>query len=183
MAKVKKNLLTLGLSGSLGSQLVFRQGPDGQTILSVRPNHRAGRVFSERQLAQQDRFRQAVAYAQHAIKYEPAYAARAAATQRAAFMLAVADWFKAPRIVETDLAGWDGAAGGRVRARVADDFQVRAVTMTFSDGDGRQLETGPAALVDGWWEYQTATALPADATVRVTAMDLPGHAVWAEKRR
>jgi hypothetical protein len=194
MARVFKNAIIQGLIGSLGGQIVLRQDSAGRTIVSLRPTFRADRTFSERQKAQQERFRQAVAYAKAASRDEPAYQARAGGG-RSAFNLAVADWFNPPQIVEADLSAWTGEAGQPIRIRATDDFQVRQVSVAIGDGAGAELEAGPAARVDGWWVYTTRAPLPADSTVRataavyvtaavyITAVDLPGHVAQAEVRK
>ena len=61
MAKVKNNIVTQGLSGMLGGQLVFRQTSRG-TVVSVAPSEPSGPLTAG-QLAQRTRFQQAVIYA------------------------------------------------------------------------------------------------------------------------
>ena len=48
MAKVTRNIVMSGLSGSLGKDLVVRQMRDGRTIISAKPNF-SNRQFSEGQ--------------------------------------------------------------------------------------------------------------------------------------
>ncbi len=37
MANVKKNVVIKGLSGSIGNQLVVKEGQGGRTIISIKP--------------------------------------------------------------------------------------------------------------------------------------------------
>jgi hypothetical protein len=46
MAKVKRNAIMQGLSGTLGKDYVFRQMKDGRTIISTKPDF-SNRQFSE----------------------------------------------------------------------------------------------------------------------------------------
>ncbi len=63
----------------------------------------------------------------------------------------------------------------RIRAR--DDVQVKQVAVTITDEADNVLEQGEA--VEGgalWWEYSTITRASGNAKVKVSALDLPGHA-------
>ena len=64
MAKVRNNIFVRGLSGSVGDQFVVKQSRDGKTIISNSPTFNQNRTFSAAQLDQQDKFRDAVAYAE-----------------------------------------------------------------------------------------------------------------------
>jgi hypothetical protein len=61
MAKIKKNTVLQGLSGKVGD-LVFRQMPDGSTVVSAKPDF-SERVDSPAQKDRQGRFKLAQAYA------------------------------------------------------------------------------------------------------------------------
>src|SRR5438046_1658457 len=95
MAKIRSNQITRGLSGSLGRDLLFRQLPDGRTILCVKPDF-SRRVFSAGQTDHQQRFREAAAYARDAARSEPVYARLAAGTFKTAYNIALSDWFHPP---------------------------------------------------------------------------------------
>jgi len=66
MAIVNKNIITQGLSGLLGDQIVFRQTKGGQTVVATKPARDANRSYNPSQLARQEAFRQAIAYAKTA---------------------------------------------------------------------------------------------------------------------
>ena len=61
MAIVIKNFLTRGLSGTLGKTLVFKR-IRGRTVVSCYPD-RSRVVLSERQVAANQKFKEAVAFA------------------------------------------------------------------------------------------------------------------------
>ena len=54
MAKVRKNIVIQGLSGSLGEQLVIKQDKAGRTIVGISPQFDPNRTFSEAQIATQE---------------------------------------------------------------------------------------------------------------------------------
>lgn len=177
MAKVRNNIFVRGLSGSLGEQFVIRNGRGGETIVSAKPSFAADRVFNEDQLAHQEAFRQAIAYAKSA-RTEPLYITKAQGTTMNAFNAAVADWFNQPSVLEIDPSAWNGQSGGTIRVKAQDDTLVTKVTVAITDADNRVLEQGEAVSVDGvWWAY-TSTSLiadPASARIMAAAEDRPGN--------
>ncbi len=177
MAKILNNLVMQGTSGQLGNQLVFRQGKGGQTIIATKPTYSAGRTFKPTQLAQQEAFRNAIAYAKTA-KDEDVYITKAQGTTLSAFNAAVADWFGKPQVLEIDASNWTGAVGQIIRVKAQDDTQVARVLVVITNDAHIVLEQGNAVQADGlWWEY-TATATISDLTtaqVSATAYDLPGN--------
>lgn len=73
MAYVKKNIVTEGLSGTLGQRVVFRQCRN-KTVVATLPDM-TGRILSEAQQQQTSRFAQAVAYARQVLQDPAAKAA------------------------------------------------------------------------------------------------------------
>jgi len=179
MAKVGKNIIIEGLSGSLGDQLVIKMGKGGQTIISTTPKFPADRKFSDAQTAQQAKFGEAVAYAKDASKKEPVYAEKASGTPQSAYNVAMADFMHPPEIIEVDVSGYSGKAGETIRARVQDDVQVKAVKVVIASDQDQLIEQGAATPGDGlWWNYTTtANATSGNVKVIVHAWDLPGHEV------
>src|SRR5664279_4575651 len=95
MAKVKTNMIVRGISGKLGG-LVFQHMPDGTTYVRNSPDF-SNRKFSEGQTTHQNRFKEAIAYANEA-KNWPVYKEIAKGTGKSAYNFALSDWFKAPVI-------------------------------------------------------------------------------------
>lgn len=164
MAKVRNNVLLEGLSGSIGN-LVFRQMPDGSTRVSAKPDF-SQRVFSQAQKEQQNRFKQAVAYAREASKTQPIYAELAEGTTKNAYNIALSDWFNPPVILDIE------REDGRIRVRASDNVRVTEVGVRIVDEAGNLLEGGQAQQVNALqWEY-----LPkVEGKVEVTARDLAGN--------
>ena len=165
MAKVIDNLVTEGLSGMIGKQLVFRHLRNGKTIVTAAPNF-SNRVFSEGQLAHQSRFQQAAAYAKVAAKTQPLYAELARQTQQPAYNIALSDWFHAP-VIHTI-----SCFPGCISVQATDNVQVTQVLITILDEQGKILEQGNASPVeDSLWEYKASTT----GDILVEAFDHAGN--------
>jgi len=165
MARVKKNMLVSGLSGSLGPDHYARITRDGRTIISAKPDF-SNRQFSKGQLEQQSRVKQAAAYAKVASKTNPIYAQKALGKSKNAYNIALGDWFNSPVVSYID---WDQ---GHIRVQASDDVMITKVTITILNEAGQCLEQGNAELKRGvWWEYQTAHS----GLIRMEAWDLPGN--------
>lgn len=180
MAKIRKNIIIQGFSGTLGDQLVIKQDKAGRTILAVPPTFDADRTFSEAQQQQHGKFRDASTYAKDA-KSEAVYVEKAEGTPMNSYNVAMADWFHAPEVQEIDMEGWGGPAGGVIRVKAVDDVQVTQVTVLITDPGGAVLEQGAATLGDGgWWSYTTQTAISGSPRVVASARDLPGNVAQLE---
>ncbi|OIN96810.1 MAG: hypothetical protein COS37_00675 [Anaerolineae bacterium CG03_land_8_20_14_0_80_58_20] len=187
MAKVAKNIVLYGASGSLGDQLVIRQRK-GQTVLSAMPRVDANRQATPAQAANRARFQEAIFYGKAQLadpQAQAGYQAKAAGTPRSAFNVAVADFFNAPNVDEVDLTGYHGAVGEPIRVRATDDFQVTQVQVSIVNADGSLLEEGNAIRqpnsID--WVYAATAAnesLDGDKIV-VRASDKPGHVTKVEE--
>lgn len=171
MAKVKRNIILSGLSGSLGPDHYARVTKDGRTIISRKPDF-GNRQFSEAQLNVQNRTKQAAAYAKVAYKENPIYAKKAARTSKNGYHIAFRDWQKPPVIHSMDV-DFDGL----IRVDATDDVQVTKVLITVLDPEGKTLEQGEAELTLGvWWDYQAANR----GRVQVEAWDLAGNVTRRE---
>ena len=164
MAKVNKDAIIQGLSGSIGD-LVFRQMPDGSTRVSRKPDF-SHRVFSQEQKNHQSRFQQAAAYAREAAKTQPIYAELARGTAKSAYNVALSDWFHPPVIHSIE------QKGGVIRVEANDNVLVTKVWIKVMDEDGKVLEEGEAGQANAErWEYRAST----EGSIEVTAQDLAGN--------
>ena len=154
---------------------VIRRRRDGSFSISP-PRDTSGRVFSEGQLQQQGRFRQAAFYAREAARTEPIYAERARGTGRTAYNLAVSDWWHPPVIHQIQFLRTDG----RIRVQARDNVMVTKVEVTLLDEHGGILEQGAALPVEGdWWEYVPGQMSRAITAITATAWDLAGNVTKA----
>lgn len=178
MAQSKNNIITHGLSGMVGDQLVFRQH-DGKTIVSRAPR-RSDRPHTPAQQAHLSRFQQAVAYGK-SVMADPFLKEfyTGAGTGQNAFNNAVSDFYHAPEIEDVDPSGYTGTIGSVIKVRATDDFAVTAVTVRIEAADGTLLEEGPAVPVPGTTTYRyTATrnnTTTAGGSIVVTASDRAGN--------
>jgi len=170
MAKVRRNPVVDGISGSIGD-LVFRQMPDGSTYISKKHDF-SRRKFSQGQKDHQSRFRQAVAYAREAAKSQPVYAELAAGTIMSPYNIALSDWFNPPVIHRV------GRYGTAIRVWATDGVRVAGVQVLVLDDEGNIREKGEAVQARGdWWEYLPAAA----GKVVVEVRDLAGNMVREEE--
>ncbi|MDR2120087.1 MAG: hypothetical protein LBP64_04335 [Tannerella sp.] len=178
MAKQTNNIVTHGLSGTIGGMLVFRQTASGTVVQS--PPRTSGKE-SEAQRAHRRKFQRAVLYANAAVSdpaTEAAYATKVKPGQ-AARHVAVADFFHAPDIDVIDLSGYHGKPGDVIRIEVTDDFAVAEVKVVIRNSDGSPVEEGYAKReATGYeWTY-AATAENAVLTgdrIEILASDTPGN--------
>jgi hypothetical protein len=163
-----------GFRGKIGN-LIFRQLPDGTTVMSQaqpkknsREKKRAKLKRSPRQQAHNSRFQEAVIYGRWAAKTHPVYAELAAITpMKTAYNFAVSDWFHAPEI------GCIAQQDGRILVDASDDVRVTKVQVTVLDDENRVLETGEAVRdEEDWWEFASRAE---GKTVIAEAWDLPGN--------
>ncbi len=127
MAKVKKNALIEGLSGSIG-ELVLKRARSGTTYVARKPTFE-DRQFSAAQLEHQRRFRAAAAYAKQAAKTEPIYAALAKKTGQPAYNAALSDALHPPKIVAVE------QSNGLIRVCAEDKVKVARVVVTVLDAE------------------------------------------------
>jgi hypothetical protein len=185
MAKSKNNVVTFGLSGKVGDLLIFRQ-VDGKTIVS-KISERTKQA-SEKQLAQQRRFKEGIIYAKTAtVDPETAdiYASLAVKKKRPAFNVAVADFLNVPEIENIDLSNYFGTPNDTIKVTVNDDVMVKEVHVCIINADGSLVEEGDAvADASGYvWTYtavQNNDSLDGDKIV-VAISDLPGNTVEESK--
>ena len=166
MAKVAKNVLVRGISGSIGD-LVFRQMKDGSTWVSATPDF-SHRKFSKGQQSHQSRFKEAASYARGAARVQPLYAQLAKGTTKNAYNIALSDWFNPPVIHRLE------RREGRILIDASDNVLVTKVRVTVWDEEGKTLEQGEAVQQGpktAWWEYVTH----AEGRVLAEAWDLAGN--------
>ncbi|WP_321308122.1 hypothetical protein [Marinifilum fragile] len=180
MAIVKKNLVTTGLSGKLGKDLVFRQN-GGQTILSSAPR-RSGESTSG-QIAQQDRFKKATQFAKVQMKIPDVKEEyKQIAKEKgfpSAYNMAVADYFHSPEIGDLNVSNYHGEVGDKLEIIAFDNFKVEHVEIEIYHNDGSLVEKGLASKngSDFEWEY-AATVANTEYTgdkIVVKAFDYPGN--------
>ncbi|MDR2765806.1 MAG: hypothetical protein LBB90_12370 [Tannerella sp.] len=184
MAKSRRNVVTQGLSGTIGTLVFSQRG--GQTIVRMRPQQ-GHHTFSEEQKEHQRRFQRAILYGKTAIADAETKAGyqQAAKPGQSAFNVAVADFFNAPVIERIDLSNYTGKAGDTIQVYVYDDFAVKEVRIRISNADGSLVEEGAARTdaIGYEWTYvatQTNESLEGDR-IEVFVSDTPGNVTHEER--
>jgi hypothetical protein len=186
MAKVRKNALIEGLSGSVGD-LVLKRARSGATYLARKPTFPDNRQFSAAQLTHQRRFKAAAAYAKQAAQTEPIYAALAKKTGQPAYNVALGDYLHPPKIVAVEYHGAVEQTGQTIRVCAEDAVKVTRVVVTLLNAEGQVLMEGDATpdSIGWWWTFKVdqIEAAREYARVRVRGWDLPGNeAMWEGER-
>lgn len=177
MAKATLNSALKSLQGELDNW-VYRKTGSGQ-VVGKRPVPTAAEP-SAAQLAAQEQFRAAAAYAKAAAAdavLGPRYAAAAKEAGKQPYAFAFADFFRPPVVEGIDLAEYHGAIGGVIKVRAVDDFEVAGVKVAIRDAANSVLEQGAAVLVNGQWHYTATVLVPAGTEIAIEAVatDRPGH--------
>lgn len=176
MAQSKNNVVTHGMSGMLGKQLVFRQR-GGKTIVATPPQ--TTKKATEQQLQQRKRFQRAVLYGQSALADPETKVLYDSVKGKVAFNVAVADFLHAPDIESIDLTGYTGQPNDKIAVTVIDDFMVKQVAVSIINEDGSLVEEGNAEPdAKGYVWIYTATrvndSLDGDR-IEIIASDMPGN--------
>jgi hypothetical protein len=185
MAIVKKNVVTDGLSGKLGKNIVFRQR-NGKTIVSTSPV--SSHTKTEKQENHRKRFTKAVRYAQVQMadpvfgeQYRLAAKAKGISTPN---NLAIQDYLRPPVIENLDVGGYHGEIGDEILVEAFDDLEVEKVAVEIYHDDGSLVEKGFASKNgnDFEWHYATSvvnTEFNGDR-ILVKAVDHPGNETCME---
>lgn len=179
MATSKNNVLTHGLSGSVGDLLVFRN-KGGKVIVASKPKERTS-DYTEGEKAHQQFFQRATLYGKSVLvdpEKKAAYNASAKDGQ-SAYNVAVADFFHAPDIDTIDISGYTGKVGDKIKITVTDNFQVSEVNVNIYNADGTEVEQGAAvqSVNPSEWIFTakaTNESVEGDR-IEVRATDLPGN--------
>ena len=173
MPKVFYNGSIASFRGRIGN-LIFRQLPDGTTVVSEAPPKETGRrkkrakeKRSQRQKDHNESFADSSAYAKWA-QTQPIYVELAAATtMRTAYNFAVSDWFHPPVIHRIE------RRKGQIWVEATDNIRVARVRVTIRDEQGQVIERGEATRGRGnWWKFTPQTA-SLGGSILAEAWDLP----------
>ena len=185
MSKVKDNVITTGVSGKFGKQVVFRLWK-GATILAKAPVSNQNLLKNEAMERNMLRFKQASGYAKKAMndpELKQVYRSKCKDRQNA-FARAVQDYYGAPNIGEIDLSNYTGEADSFIRVYATDDFRVTRVQVSIENRQHESVEAGPAEREGNtdWWKFIAAVPnpLPEGGKVTVSAYDLPGNETTME---
>lgn len=145
MARVRKNLLIRGLTGSVGDQFVIKTTRSGKTIISNKPEFDEDREFTEPQVAQQSVFTKATIFAKKA-QHQPFYQENWPGKATSAYNMAMSDYLKKPEILDIDITEWNGRIGEPIYVMAVDNVKVARVRVIIlaNSEDNDALDGGPA---------------------------------------
>jgi hypothetical protein len=184
MSKIVKQT---DLSGMLGRNVTVRE-VGNKTLVSSRPRYKL-KGKTEKQLDFQEKFQEAAQYAKRQIAIDESrvlYESGITTQKRSAFVVAVTDYLKAPRVKSLDVIGYRGVIGNTITVVAKDDFMVTKVVVIITDATGAILEQGEAApdvTRADHWQYNAVVANPSLTGTRleVIAYDRPGNTGRASK--
>jgi len=180
MTKIKNNVITTGLSGKLGKQIVFRQW-SGDTFLAKAPVRNQKLADNELRTAVKLRFKKAVVYAKKAIddaELKKDYQSKCKVRQNA-YNRAVQDFYDVPNVEEIDLSNYTGEPDSVVRIYATEDFRVSKVQVRIENQKSEPVETGFAKQEGNtnWWRFIATVSNPLSEGGKIiaSAYDLPGN--------
>ena len=156
MSVSRTNILTQGYHGKLGNQLVLRYF-GGRSVMSNVADY-SNRVWSQPQISNRYKFREAVRWAKYRLKDEKIlrhYRKRAKGGQNA-YNAAIADYMKNLRVKEVDSTGYTCHQGDTIRVMLKKKFGATSVRVNIIGNGGIILETGLATCTDNGftWAYK-----------------------------
>jgi hypothetical protein len=158
MARSNNNILTKGLSGMVGKQIVFRTW-NGKTFISVAP--KKPKKQSAVQKENRSKFKRATIYAKSMMKdpmKKAEYKEIANKLQLPnAYTAAITDYMRNPQIEALDLVNYSGKADEEIKLIVSKKgFEIQGVEVTVVDQNGEAIEEGKAVKGLGHeWIYKT----------------------------
>jgi hypothetical protein len=179
MSDVELNPTVDGYRGSIG-RLVFKKYK-GRTIVGKKPVRT--KEQSQAELARQENFREAVAYAKSVIANPVAsefYKPIAFQRDISVYNCALGDFLKVPTIKPLDLDSYKGRIGDVIKIRAVDDTGFADLNVEIVAQDGAPIESGPAVEEgerSGKWIYTAtkAVALGSEIFIEVKGCDHAGN--------
>jgi hypothetical protein len=181
MARSINNILTKGLSGMVGKQLVFRSW-NGKTFISVAP--KKPKKQSPQQKENRSKFKMATVFAKKMMK-DPAKKAEYKEVAKRlklpnAYTAAITEYMRKPEIKELDTTNYSGKAGEEIKISVRKkDFEVQEVEVMMIDLNGEFIEDGKATKSMGDWVYRTSAEVKGRESVQfiIKAKERTGNSV------
>jgi hypothetical protein len=159
MARSNNNLLTKGLSGMVGKQIVFRTW-NGKTFISVAP--KKPKKQSPVQKENRSKFKRATIYAKSMMK-DPVKKAEYKEIARKlqlpnAYTAAITDYMRNPQIEALYLANYSGKVNEEIKVAASKKgFEIQEVEVVAVDQNGVVIEEGKAEKgLGNEWIYRTS---------------------------
>lgn len=182
MGKIRNNVAVKKLRGMIGGTLVYRDGPNGETIVAAAPSL-SKKEPTETQIARRRQFRSADIFAKRVQRDVSLFQSYSVVVKtkgwRSVRNLAIADYFALPEIWEIDTSLYTGQAGSVITIIVTTLLRAKKVNIMIYSPDGTVLENGDATPEsdDQTWKYITTSANPSltGSKIVVMAVSVPGN--------
>jgi hypothetical protein len=178
MAKSKNNILTKGLSGMIGKQIVFRSW-NGKTFISVAP--KKPKKQSPVQKENRTKFKRATVFAKKMMK-DPAKKAEYKEIAKKlqlpnAYTAAITDYMRNPEIEALDISNYSGKSNEEIIVMVSKKyFDIQEVKVILIDKKGEVVEEGKATKGVGTeWIYKTSIDIEEKGGFLIRARDSTGN--------
>lgn len=179
MSDVELNPTVDGYRGSIG-RLVFKKYK-GRTIVGKKPVRT--KEPSPEELARQENFKEAVAYAKSVLADPVArefYKPIALRRDISVYSLALGDFLKVPTLKPLDLSNYKGRIGDVIEIRAIDDIGLANLDVKIVAQDGTPIESGKALEIgdrSGKWNYIATkqVAVGTDIFIEVKGVDHAGN--------
>ena len=153
----------------------------GSRVVVVNRPVRKTSPLSEKQVLHQEKFRQAVHYANQQMDQEESRSMydKVATEKKSAFIVALSDYLNEPKIGAIDPSEYNGTPGSTILIKAVDDFMVTGVKVVITDSDGNVLEKGDASPTPTlyMWNYTATVINPSvkGTIIKAVATDRPGN--------
>ena len=158
MARSINNVLTKGLSGMVGRQIVFRSW-NGKTFISVAP--KKPKKQSPLQKENRQKFKMATRYAKNMMKDAVTKAEYLEVAKKLnlpnAYTAAITDYMRNPEVIEVDTSTYSGKEEEEIKVVTRKKgFEIQEVEEIIVDKHGEIIEEGKATKGSGSdWLYKT----------------------------
>jgi hypothetical protein len=179
--KKLENLVEKAVNGAMGKELVLRENGEGGTLAEM-PTVDPNRVATVKQEQQQEKFREASAFANSVLKnpdLKETYEVKSKGKNNA-FKTAFSDYLNDPKVKVIDTSEYTGAVGSRILVKAQDDFDIKQLKVSIYNAAGDLVEEGPATVDPIFklrWIYtatQVVAILPG-SKIKAVVQDIPGN--------
>ena len=179
MPNLYKNLLLGWLTDQLADPFVSGPTRSGKALFVQKPVFDDNLTYTESQKIEEAAVRDAATYASFA-QNQQTDLQHAEENGLSSYILAMADWYGAPRVLQIDVDEWTGRVGQTIRVKARDNVRVERVWLVIRDVWEKVLEMGEAVQSEPgspWWNYTTTAVVPMTPfpLVEAIAWDLPGN--------
>jgi hypothetical protein len=178
MAQIIDNILTEGITGMIGGQIVFRSW-NGKTFVYKSPRKPTKQSAIQRE--NRSKFRRATAFAKNMMK-DPVKKAEYQEIAKSiklpnAYTAAITEYMRKPEILDVGVASTTDTKATEVKVITRKKgFKIQQVEIIVLGKSGNVLQAGKAIAESGnRWKYRTPKLTEGASQIVVKAFDLAGN--------